>query len=362
MKIKAIISHRAEVPANLHRTYYHIKSHGVDVCMVEDNPAMGCGYRRHQAIMSTDADAVLICDAHMKFSAGYFEGVVEHLKKHPQDVTCSRMQSLDHDWDELPGEIYAGAYIKLFDRWEQNYFPICAKWRKHDTGNGSIGAVMGACYGMTVEHYVNMGQPLSMLRAWGCDEEILSIASWMSGGRVRLIDGIAYHMFAAPRTRSFKMTHEERVSYYANRIAIVNAIPMPDKLQKQMVDHYRKTRFVYENKAAITTQLDAVMPEIERVHDALSENDTDFSFIIEHFNESGNDAEEQKDMAKRIKADKQRVKRSYTQAPLVVDAGVKCPHCGHCYDHHITHTYPNGNRRRICSACNRRFISRRNKC
>jgi len=50
-------------------------------------------------------------------------------------------------------------------------------------------------------------------------------------------------------------------------------------------------------------------------------------------------------------------KRQYIQAPVAVDPGVPCSHCGHRYGHHITNTYPNGNRRRICGACGKPFVA-----
>jgi hypothetical protein len=62
-----------------------------------------------------------------------------------------------------------------------------------------------------------------------------------------------------------------------------------------------------------------------------------------------------------------RPKRAYIQAPITVDPGVPCVHCGHRYGHLITNTYPNGNRRRICGGgtgevggCGKPFVTARN--
>jgi hypothetical protein len=54
-------------------------------------------------------------------------------------------------------------------------------------------------------------------------------------------------------------------------------------------------------------------------------------------------------------------KRQYTQAPVAVDAGVPCSHCGQRYGHKITNTYPNGNRRRLCGSCKKPFVAVRVK-
>jgi len=46
---------------------------------------------------------------------------------------------------------------------------------------------------------------------------------------------------------------------------------------------------------------------------------------------------------------------------VVSDHGTKCPHCGNCYDHKITNTYSNGNRRAKCGKCGKPMIIRRVK-
>lgn len=359
MKIKAVIAHRYELPANLHRTYYHIRSHGVEVELIEDAEGLGCGYARHKAIMQTDADAVLICDAHMKFSSGYFQSVVDHLSKHPNDITVSQMQSLDYEWDELPGELYAGAYIKLMDAWSGNFNPIGAKWRRQKSNSNIICAVMGACYGMTVQNYKRIGQPLSVLRAWGGDEEILSIANWMTGGRVCLIPGTAYHIYAAPRINAKNMTDRELAAFYGNRLAIINAIPMPSNLSKKLIGHLYRNTFPLNNMHLINETMQSRQDDIDRLFHAINKNKKmEFVDYVQRFTEPENSIAEGEYMAKRAKADKERkVKRQYTQAPRVIDEGVPCPHCGVRYDHKVTNTYKHGKKRRLCGNCNKPFIT-----
>jgi hypothetical protein len=46
---------------------------------------------------------------------------------------------------------------------------------------------------------------------------------------------------------------------------------------------------------------------------------------------------------------------------VVTDAGIPCVHCFHRYDHKITNTYGNGNRRRLCGKCGKPFVTRREK-
>jgi len=44
-----------------------------------------------------------------------------------------------------------------------------------------------------------------------------------------------------------------------------------------------------------------------------------------------------------------------------LDRGIPCPYCKAAHGHRITHTYANGNRRRICGECKRPFITIRAK-
>ena len=46
---------------------------------------------------------------------------------------------------------------------------------------------------------------------------------------------------------------------------------------------------------------------------------------------------------------------------IVTDAGIPCNHCGNRYDHSITNTYANGNRRRLCGKCKKPFVTVRVK-
>jgi hypothetical protein len=68
-----------------------------------------------------------------------------------------------------------------------------------------------------------------------------------------------------------------------------------------------------------------------------------------------------KKAANKTETEPTETKRQYIQAPVAVDPGVACSHCGHRYGHRVTNTYPNGNRRRLCGACGKPFVAVRMK-
>jgi hypothetical protein len=60
------------------------------------------------------------------------------------------------------------------------------KWRKSDAV-GQIPCVMGACYGITRDWYMNgLRRPWQYGTGWGCDEELISAATWLRGGISRI--------------------------------------------------------------------------------------------------------------------------------------------------------------------------------
>jgi hypothetical protein len=63
--------------------------------------------------------------------------------------------------------------------------------------------------------------------------------------------------------------------------------------------------------------------------------------------------------SKTKKTTAQKSKRSYVIAPLVIDPGIPCPHCGERFGHHVTNVFPNGMRRRMCGKCGKPFPSKR---
>ena len=52
-----------------------------------------------------------------------------------------------------------------------------------------------------------------------------------------------------------------------------------------------------------------------------------------------------------------KAKRQYISVPTVLDTGIPCRHCGARFGHHVTNTYANGNRRRVCGKCGLPFVT-----
>ena len=378
--ITAIIATLNELPQNLERTVDGLRGHGVRVSVVEDDPVrLGCGYRRNQGILAASTELVFLCDAHMDFEQGFFNAMAGELAAHPDAVVVGRMQSMDHGWRDIAGHLYAGAEIQTkYEAPGGQYVPIAARWRrKHEGGAAQIGAVMGACYGFTRSHYERMGRPLSILRGWGCDEELLSIASYMVGGCVRLMMPVARHMYAAPRQRPIELTPADILHIWGNRLAMLRAIPMKPETRDRLAEWLRKTDYADRNWVELIGDVATRNNDIRRMYHALAMPAMPFEAYLEKWcnGRTAEDREKDKQDGERMmKADKARTTKNgkkigrplkvpeVARTEMVADLGLPCRHCGERYGHKVVRTYDNENRLIKCGKCGGHFIAVRGAC
>jgi len=262
IRAEIIISVRNELPHNLRRTTTNINmTLGPDdqMTVVLDGPHKigeyhhdgqtlqpftewrGCGQCRDYAIKASKAKYVILVDGHMTFPAGWVDEICAHLAKHPKDVTCCRMQGLGQHFEVLPEEIYHGCYLMLKHPHNsmKNWW-ICSQWNKGEPlEKGITGGIMGACYGMTREWYLKIGAPLTILKGWGGDEEILATCSWLMGGRCYLLPPVCGHIWAAKRNRP-EVEYREKWEMWANHYAILDALPVPDAEYMDIKKHLNR--------------------------------------------------------------------------------------------------------------------------
>ena len=204
----------------------------------------GPGQARHYGITTSVADIVVLTDAHMTFPGGWIKEITAYLmddrrKKH---LLCCRTQSLDQNFNSLEKEVLNGAFLAVKTKEVcSEYWAVSAKWNRGGKKSGYINAVMGACYAMRREWYDEIGQPLNILAAWGGDEEILSIATHVMGGKIRLMPIICGHVYMATHTGRI-VTADEHDRIWSNRFAVVDVLPATKKQKKELLAWLRQTR------------------------------------------------------------------------------------------------------------------------
>jgi hypothetical protein len=191
----------------------------------------GCGISRHRAIENATGDIIVIIDAHMILPKGWDTAVLDHFAgpKNAKDVLCGRMVAMD-EWGKM-GKLYSGAELVLKSSCHGvGFTALQGVWK--DQPLGEIGCCMGAFYAFRKGWYAQMGQPLGVLQGWGCDEEMLSLGSWLMGGRVVLADIRAAHLMQKPGRYAPEPGQHGRV--WRNRFRLINLLPMSDFMRRDL--------------------------------------------------------------------------------------------------------------------------------
>jgi len=180
-----------------------------NVKVVHNRHRCGSGPSRHIGALYASGEWLLHTDSHMVFYPGWYEvvsekltcgGTTESIELGKQTVYCGTMIALDQSLANK-GE-YHGATLNLIgpdpgdDRKRQVFE---ANWLPPIITTGDIPCVMGACYLVSREWYLTLA-PHRHLRSWGKEEEILSVKTWLSGGRVSLLPELKVgHIFRGPK-------------------------------------------------------------------------------------------------------------------------------------------------------------------
>ena len=170
-----------------------------DSRIIHNEVSAGVGAARHQAVLETKTDNIIIIDGHMRFRRdNWVSKINKHITENPRSVMCCGCGWLDQK--RLSNEMnsqakidnglhlwgWRGADINLGNGPRAKWLPKSYYNGKPDTGTRQIPTVMGASYCMSVKWYHHIGG-LKFLSAWGQDEQLMSWKSWRLGGDCRII-------------------------------------------------------------------------------------------------------------------------------------------------------------------------------
>lgn len=191
----------------------------------------GTGQARHAGVMAARANVVVTVDAHVKLCTMWDDYVLEHFDRRNwnKTIACGFVGGIDADFIVCQDPCYKGATIHMFDDTRNGETrPFVAKWDDRNQHGRKIGAVMGAFYAFKKSWYKRIGEPWSVLHSWGCDEELISVASWLNGGDCRLMDKhvVSWHLFSRPEVVDYM--DEERAMIALNRFVLFSLFPFSD--------------------------------------------------------------------------------------------------------------------------------------
>lgn len=237
-----------------------------DHCVVFKAPR-GIGAARHAGIQRAAAPVVVITDAHMVFQPGWAAAFLAHLKQkaHARDLVCGQMRSMSQYGVIEDGSVYySGAKIYTRSRTQNGECLILtAAWHRQPAG--PIGAVMGALYGFRRQWYLDMGEPLAPLLGWGMDEEMLSIGSWICGGRVVLLNVWAAHLMKTSANMNYTPEPDHNRRIWLNRFRMAELVPCSPEFREGLRIWLTLNVWAHEERFIRELAEDLERPEVQRI-------------------------------------------------------------------------------------------------
>ena len=172
-----------------------------------NDQSKGVAQARTMGVEYTHTSTFIIMDAHMRlYEIGWEDKVIQLAKEHPNDILCSKTLVIKKDKDNIytnengkNKNNIVGANV-LFD--DKHTFE--AKWsgvfKKESDELIEVPCILGAFYVMNKKHW-NRIHGLQGLMQWGQDEPLLSVKTYLFGGKSYIINNIFVgHMYrdAAP--------------------------------------------------------------------------------------------------------------------------------------------------------------------
>jgi hypothetical protein len=173
----------------------------------------------------------------MRVKLGTLEALADFCMRHPKAIAVPQcFHSYKEDWTGNP---YGAARFSWKDYGKDENEPqaLAGKWRT-SKDVGQIPCVMGACYAFRRDWYIDgVRSPWSFGTGWGCDEEILSAATWLRGGTVNLLPLQVWHQAREPGKVPYRLTNRQLYGVWANRLRVIDMLPMSLDDKKELIRH-----------------------------------------------------------------------------------------------------------------------------
>lgn len=355
----------------------------------------GCMAARDYGILRAQHPVCIVMDGHMDLDHGLPAAYRDHLSQNERDVLCARCPGLDPVTWTRQNHDCSGAYVLWKDGPDT---ALSLKWR-YEVDTGEIPAVLGACYGLRRDWYVDgLQRPWQYGTGWGTDEELLSISNWLCGGANIVMPFEAAHWFRDQKAVPYPTDAFILAGVGANRIRLLRMLPMTDAEREELEAPIRNCPHVAAIWRIIEGMLGASDPQEYRAWLAVQQRTwAEWKRLWCSMENPQGRPDIQPPGTKTMKLKRQpksppvttpppwiegtvctdtipveelpkppAPERTTTRKrpepnPQVLDPGIPCPHCGERYNHKVSHTYENGNRRRICGKCGGPFITLRSR-
>lgn len=179
---------------------------------IKNNKNLGVAESRNLGVSLCETKYFVLLDGHMRFyDQDWDVMLVNYLNKDPKAIYCSNSSAIYKNNEYFYSSEHKFPSATLgghIDFHENNEFNVIWSFKALDKQSDitRIPAVFGACYASSVQHWNNIGGLTGLIK-YGYDEALMSIKTWLCGGRCYLI-------------KDFYTGHLYRTSapYYVDRI------------------------------------------------------------------------------------------------------------------------------------------------
>jgi hypothetical protein len=243
-KVAVLIAERNE--PDLDATIANIEENSnATVLVFSDDEGIGPQRARDNLIGQAAAQGAEVCivmDGHMRVQAETIPiaAAFVHLCENTVAVAHCFHGSGEPSFDGRP---YAAAKLVDKSQGKDAHEPqsFVGKWRKTEGTEREfcqVGCVMGAFYAFRTDWYMDgLRRPWQYGTGWGCDEEIISAATWLRGGSVHLLPVDVWHRARGPGEVPYKLTRRQLQGVWANRLRILYQMPMPEAMRRELVEN-----------------------------------------------------------------------------------------------------------------------------
>lgn len=218
---------------------------------IENEKSLGVASSRDLGVSLTTTKYFVLLDAHMRFyTMNWDEKIVGILNSNEKSIVTTNSVEIRKNgntyWNEDGRDVRAvgggnGAFISFLG--SQMYLPIFNGCTNEKEGDEPVivSTVFGAVYASSVEFWNKIGG-LHGLVSWGYDETLMSIKTWLSGGKCILLrDVLVGHIYRSIST--YKVDNHDVLSNQLYIMYLFDDEKTIGEYEKRMIDEYGQVAF-----------------------------------------------------------------------------------------------------------------------
>ena len=188
---------------------------------------VGVSYCRDRGIMQSDADYIVLFDAHMSMDDKWLDVMLKDLQEDERRIVCSKSKVVYNNNREKVLRIRSGARMKM----GIGQLPLEPEWV--DCAPGVIPLVLGGCYALSRQRYIDIGRPWANAVGWGSSEPVLSLVNWMFGGECYLSDCATTHVYRDNNDQPYRIDNHFKIGNTYNRLRAINLLNSEKTIELQ---------------------------------------------------------------------------------------------------------------------------------